>query len=135
MHSGAHFGQARTLRLLRHSYFWISMARGARAHCRACLVCQRAKPSRAPNQPMELFGTIDARHEVAVTMDIGALPWGDGDHIYFLLIVDLFSHYIGTVPLKDQKQTPLSERSWRGGYSEDMESQECWPPGLSMSHQ
>ena len=59
VHSGAHFGQARTLRLSRRSYFWFSMARGARAHCRACIVCQR-KPSRAPKQLMELFGTVEA---------------------------------------------------------------------------
>ena len=103
VHSGAHFGQPRTLRLLRRSYFWIGMARGARVHCRACLVCQRAKPSRVLKQPMELFGTMDARHGVAVAMDIGTLPWGDRDHRYFLLIVDLFSHYIETVQLKDQK--------------------------------
>ena len=28
--------------------------------------------------------------------------WADGDHRYFLLIVDLFSHYIEAVALKDQ---------------------------------
>ena len=40
----------------------MGMARGARAHCRACLVCQKAKPSRTPKQPLELFETVEARY-------------------------------------------------------------------------
>ena len=38
----------------------------------------------------------------AVGMDIGTLPWADGEYRYFLLIVDLFTRYIELVPLHNQ---------------------------------
>ena len=73
-----------------------------KTQCRTCKVCQKAKPSRKPKEPL---GSVDygyAQPGEAVGMDIGTLPWADGDHRYFLLMVDLFSHYVEAVPLKDQ---------------------------------
>ena len=35
-------------------------------------------------------------------MDVGTLPWADGEYRYFLLVVDLFSHLVETIPLRDQ---------------------------------
>ena len=52
VHAQMHFGQARTLQLLRRSFFWIGLARDARTHCSACITCQRAKPSRKPKEPL-----------------------------------------------------------------------------------
>ena len=102
VHSEVHFGQARTLQLVRRSYFWIGLTRDVKTQCRTCKVCQKAKPSRKPKEPL---GSVDygyAQPGEAVGMDIGTLPWADGDHRYFLLMVDLFSHYVEAVPLKDQ---------------------------------
>eukprot|EP00800_Vazella_pourtalesii_P011831 TRINITY_DN28439_c0_g1_i1.p1 TRINITY_DN28439_c0_g1~~TRINITY_DN28439_c0_g1_i1.p1 ORF type:complete len:124 (+),score=1.66 TRINITY_DN28439_c0_g1_i1:171-542(+) len=79
------------------------MSRDARAYCRSCLVCQKSKPSRPPKQPKELFETVGIQHGVTVAIYIGTLPWVDGSHKYFLLIVDIFSHYIKVVPLRDQR--------------------------------
>ena len=79
------------------------MAKEVKSFCRECFVCQKAKPSRAPKQLLELFGTVDTQHGAAVAMDVGTLPLGDGGYRYFLLIIDLFSHYIEALPLRDQK--------------------------------
>ena len=38
----------------------------------------------------------------AVGVDIGTLPWADGEFQYFLLMVDLFPRLIEIVPLHDQ---------------------------------
>ena len=38
----------------------------------------------------------------AVGVDIGTLPWGDGEYRYFLLMVDLFTRLIEIMPLHDQ---------------------------------
>ena len=65
-----------------------------KAQCRICIVCQKAKPSRQPKEPLCSADYGNAQPGEAVGMDVGTLPWADGDHRYFLLIVDFFSHYI-----------------------------------------
>ena len=102
VHAEMHFGYARTRQLLRRSYFWIGLARDTKAHCRSCIVCQKAKPSRKPKEPLQLVDYGVTQPGEAIAMDIGTLPWADGDHRYFLLIVDLFSHHVEIMALKDQ---------------------------------
>ena len=97
-----HFGQARTRQLMRKSYFWIGLTRDVKTQCRTCQVCQKAKPSKKPKEPLGSVEYGSTQPGEAVGMDVGTLPWADGDYRYFLLMVDLFSHYIEAVPLKDQ---------------------------------
>ena len=50
----------------------------------------------------------------AVAMDVATLPWGDGEYRY-LVMVDLFSHYIELPPLHNQTADTIVEefkRSW-----------------------
>ena len=102
VHSEMHFGQARTRQLMRKSYFWIGLTRDVKTQCRTCQVCQKAKPSKRPKEPLGSVEYGSTEPGEAVGMDVGTLPWADGDYRYFLLMVDLFSHYIEAVPLKDQ---------------------------------
>ena len=39
VHGAGHFGQKRTLQVLRRRYFWFGMAKDAQYWCRSCLVC------------------------------------------------------------------------------------------------
>ena len=51
----------------------------------------------------------------AVAIDVATLPWGDGKFRYFVLKVDLFSHYIELAPLEDQTAESIVrefKRSW-----------------------
>ena len=56
----------------------------------------------SPAQPMKLFKDEGWLPGDAVAMDVATLPWGDGKFRYFLLMVDMFSHYIELAPLEDQ---------------------------------
>ena len=87
---------------MRKSYFWIGLTCDVKTQCRTCQVCQKAKPSKKPKEPLGSVEYGSTQPGEAVGMDVGTLPWADGDYRYFLLMVDLFSHYIEAVPLKDQ---------------------------------
>ena len=78
------------------------MTRDVRQFSRNCLVCQKVKAKSSPAQPMEQFKDEGWIPGDAVAMDVITLPWGDGVFRYFILIVDLFSHYIELAPLEDQ---------------------------------
>ena len=80
------------------AFFFIVLARDVRTHCNAFITCQKAKPSRKPKEPLELFECGATQLGEAVGMDIGILPW-TGEHRYFLLVVDLFSHHVEAIPL------------------------------------
>ena len=103
VHSNGHFGISGTIQALRCSYFWIKMSRDARLFCQDCLICHQAKPSNSPKSPMELFSLEQDYPGAAVGVDIGTLPWGDGEYRYFLLMVDLFSRLIEIMPHMDDQ--------------------------------
>ena len=108
VHGAGHFGQKRTLQVLRRSYFWFGMAKDAQYWCRSCLVCQKAK---APNQarvPIQEFKMEGIGPGYLVAMDIGTLPWADQKFRYFLCIVDVFTRYMELIPL--QVSSVLSAR-------------------------
>ena len=103
VHTAGHFGKARTLQLLKRSFFWKGMARSVNVFCNDCITCQRAKPSNSPRQPMEVFDTSGIGPGDLIAMDIATLPWSDENYRYFLCIVDVFTRYIEAIPLKHQK--------------------------------
>ena len=102
VHSQGHFGLVGTLEALRRSYFWHKMARDAKLYCRACVICQRVKPSHLPKEPIEPMILGKDYPGAAVGVDIGTLPWGDGEYRYFLVMVDLFTRLVELMPLHDQ---------------------------------
>ena len=79
VHSRAHFGQAGTIAALRRSYFWVKMARDAKVYCKECLVCQKVKGSNQGKQPMCEFKLEKHLPGSSVAMDVGTLPWSDGE--------------------------------------------------------
>ena len=102
VHNETHFGLVGTVDALRRSFFWAKMARDAKQFCRACIVCHRAKPSNRGKQPIEPVLLGKSYPGSAVGVDIGTLPWADGEYCYFLLMVDLFTRQIELMPLHDQ---------------------------------
>ena len=107
VHTAGHFGQARTLQVLRRDCFWARMARDTKNHCRSCVTCQLAKPSNAAKQPLGTFDMNGIGPGDLVAMDVATLPWSDDTYRYFLCMVDVFTRYIEAVPLKDQKAQSL----------------------------
>ena len=107
VHTAGHFGQARTLQLLRRSFFWRGMAREVNSFCRGCITCSQAKPSNVAKQPLEQFDISGIGPGDLIALDVATLPWSDGDYRHFLCIVDVFTRYIEAIPLKDQKAISL----------------------------
>ena len=108
VHGAGHFGQKRTLQVLRRSYFWFGMAKDAQYWCRSCLVCQKEK---APNQarvPIQEFKMEGIGPGDLVAMDIGTLPWADQKFRYFVCIIDVFTRYMELIPLQDQSAVSLA---------------------------
>ena len=97
-----HFRLVGTIYALRRNFFWAKMARDAKQFCRACIVCQRAKPSNRGKQPVEPVLLGKSYPGSAVGVDIGTLPWADDEYRYFILMVDLFTRQIELMPLHDQ---------------------------------
>ena len=52
VHAQGHFDVAGTLEALRRSNFWYKMTRDTTLYCRACVICQRVKPSHLPKEPI-----------------------------------------------------------------------------------
>ena len=102
VHALGHFGIAGTLEALRRSYYWPKMARDVKLYCRGCVTCQRVKPSHKSREPIRSMLLGNDYPGRAVAMDIGTLPWADGEYRYFLVIVDLFTRLIEVMPLRDQ---------------------------------
>ena len=105
--AAAHFGQAKTMQLLKRKYLGMKMARDTKIFCRSCITCQKSKPSHMAKVPLQEF----QRHNIGpgefVAMDIATLPWTDTEYRYFLLIVDIFSRYVEALPLRDQTASSL----------------------------
>ena len=114
VHAGGHFGQKRTLQILRKSYFWVGMAQDTRMFCRNCLVCQQAKCSNQRKVPLREFKMEGVGPCDLVAMDIATLPWSDDKFRYFLCIVDAFTRYIELIPLKDQSSASIVREFQRG---------------------
>ena len=115
VHVLGHFGVAGTLAALRRNFFWIKMARDVRIYCRACIVCQRVKPSLRAKEPIESLVLGKDYPGGAVGVDIGTLPWGDGEYRYFLMMVDLFTCLVELMPLHNQSAESVVaafERGW-----------------------
>ena len=115
VHAAGHFGQARTLLLMRRSFFWVGMTRDTKDFCRGCLTCLRAKPSNVSRQALEQFDISGIGPGDLVALDIATLPWSDEHYRYFLCVVDVFTRYIEAIPLRDQKAGSLV-REFKSGW-------------------
>ena len=101
-HDTAHFGTDKIYNLLKNRFYWSNMYHYVRQFTEACETCQQTKcdthPPKAPlvkifnpNRPMQF-----------ILIDIAYLPIDNSGFKYMLLIGDIFSKCIATVPLKDQ---------------------------------
>ena len=74
-----------------------------------CSICQQTRcPSRPPKAPLVPMTISDAPMHF-ISLDIAFMPKDHHGFQYFLLIGDVFSKYITTVPLKDQTASVIVE--------------------------
>ena len=99
--TSAHPGIAVTTSRVRGNYFWPGMASDIRRFCIGCAACQSAKPfnfaSAAPLEPINA-----ERPFQIVSADILKMPISSNGNKYVLVITDLFTKWIETVPLIEE---------------------------------
>ena len=78
------------------------MARDVKQFFRSCVVCQQSKLSNKLKQSVEQMVLGRDSPGAVVVIDIGTLPWVDGEFRYFLLMMDLLTRLIEVVLLHDQ---------------------------------
>ena len=101
----AHVGANATIRTLKESFWWRSMATDARRHVRKCLICQAFRQP----QPLDQSGTLpyDAGRFQNVYIDVLHMPLSRQGAEMALLIVDMKTGWPEVVPLTDRKAPTL----------------------------
>lgn len=106
---GGHFGQDKTLELLRRSFFWPDMDKQVAAYIRSCDLCQRTKPS--THQPYGLLQPLPIPDNPweSVSLDfITDLPESD-HHNAILVVVDRLTKMAHFLPTRmDQLTAPAT---------------------------
>ena len=119
VHAQGHFGVAGTLEALRRSYFWYKMASDTKLYCRARVICQRVKPSHLPKEPIEPMILGKDNPGAAVGVDIGTLPWGDGEYRYFLVMTYLVTRLVELSPSMTNQPKALLQHLSKVGSTPD----------------
>jgi hypothetical protein len=99
--SGGHQGMTRTYQSAMLRYFWPKMASDVQDYVKNCGLCAERK---APRPGPQVLGHIaaDAPFDI-VAMDItGPLVTTTSGNKYILVIADVFSKFVVTVPMMDQ---------------------------------
>jgi hypothetical protein len=104
---GGHFGLAKTLHLLKRSFWWPGMAKDAEDHIRGCIKCQQVKPNnRAPQGELSPLSVPEKRWE-SVSLDfIVKLPKTAKGNDAILVIVDRLSKYLLLEPCAETMTSP-----------------------------
>ena len=75
--------------------------------CSDCGICSRNKRSTTRRQPLVPFDIQYKFPRAVVSYDFATLPWSSGDYCYALVITDLFSKYVESVPMKNQEAATI----------------------------
>jgi transposase InsO family protein len=106
---GAHLGEARICEKIKKRFFWPSMSSDIKAVIKSCEECQITrlpnKPIIQPLNPIKKF----PRPFYHVHVDIiGPLERTNKGNEYILTIVDAFTKFIITAPMKNQKANTVA---------------------------
>ena len=106
----AHFGVKRTLHQITRHYYWYNLKVSVRDYCRGCVGCARVK---RPNRPhREGVGNVPVLGEPFAQWSadiLGPLPRSDSGNVYILVISDLFTKWVETFCIPDQKATTVAD--------------------------
>ena len=106
----AHFGVKRTVHQLTRRYYWYNLKASVRDYCRRCLSCARVK---RPNRPTrEGVGCVPVLGEPFAQWSadiLGPLPRTEAGNVYILVVSDLFTKWVETYCIPDQKATTVAD--------------------------
>lgn len=104
---GGHFGVAKTVHLLKRSYWWPGMLEDAKRHVQSCVKCQSIKPNNhAPQGELSPLAVPSRRWE-SISLDfIVKLPPTAKGNDAILVIVDRLSKYLLLEPCSETMTSP-----------------------------
>jgi hypothetical protein len=105
--TAGHFGQARTLELVRRHFFWPTLTKDINQYVASCEECQRNKPSRQrPAGHLQPIPIPSKKWDV-VTMDfITQLPSTKNKHDAIFVVVDKFTKMVKAIPTTTNVTAP-----------------------------
>lgn len=104
--TAGHFGQTKTLELIRREYSWPNMRTDVQNFCKSCITCSRAKPARHKPYGLVKQLPIPSRPWHSISMDfIETLPPSSGFNS-ILVIVDRLSKQAVFIPTTDKCTAP-----------------------------
>lgn len=107
----AHLGFEKTYLAIRSKYYWPKMYRDIEDHVTGCLQCHRAKRSYGNIKPPLHPIPVPPHSFYRIHLDIvGPLPPSkDNNYRYLLVIVDAFSNWCESFPMKSQDATEVAK--------------------------
>ena len=106
----AHFGVDRTVHQITRRYFWFNLKNSVREYCRSCLGCARVKrpnfPHREGIEKVPVFGEPFAQWSADI---LGPLPRTESGNAFVLVVSDLFTKWVETYCIPDQKATTVAD--------------------------
>lgn len=106
----AHGGMAKTLELLRRTFFWPGMVRDVREYIRNCEVCKMTKASNIILKPPmgQLMESVRPFQRLYVDL-LGPYPRSKSGHIGLLIVLDHLSKFHWLCPLRKFTATPIKD--------------------------
>ena len=104
--TAGHFGQNKTLKIIRHEYTWPQIRKFVREYCRSCTTCARSKaPRHRPYGALKQLPIADCPWD-SISMDfIEQLPKSDG-FTSILVVVDCLTKQAIFIPTHDTINSP-----------------------------
>jgi hypothetical protein len=99
---GGHFGIAKTLNLLKRSFWWPGMASDVEHHVRGCVKCQQVKPNNGAPQGELSPLSVPTRRWESMSLDfVVKLPKTANGNDAILVMVDRLSKYLLLEPCSE----------------------------------
>ena len=100
-----HMGAAKTTKLIRREYFWLTMVKDAQQYCRSCVTCASSRPAPShrctrltlSSQPQEPWQEI----AIVIKGPFGTKPNKRGNR-YVLVVIDLLTRAADVIPIPDK---------------------------------
>ena len=105
-----HAGRHKVEESIRTQYYWSGMQRDLKRYIAACHVCNTRKTPRPKHAGIPAVVTQAKRPHHTLSIDlVSAAEEDNTGHKYILTILDIFTRYIITVPLRTKKAREIAE--------------------------
>ncbi|RLU16500.1 hypothetical protein DMN91_010568 [Ooceraea biroi] len=107
--SGDHFGVNKTLAKVRKCYYWATCKGDVEKWCATCAICIAKKGlSEKGKSPLQVYNVGAPFERIQVDI-LGPLPMSYAGSRYLLVVVDCFTKWPETIPLRNKRASTVAE--------------------------